>query len=534
MQHGRSKPARWRARVVFFAAILCLTGLTVPAWADTGDDRKTTADHTKFEVLQVKFSFGPDVTKACLSCHTEAARQIQKTTHWTWDYEHPDTGQKLGKRNVINSFCGSPMSNEAVCTSCHIGYGWKNLKTDLSEQDRVDCLVCHDTTGTYRKAYGKAGHPLYEGEDAPDLTRIAKAVGPTSRRSCGSCHFYGGGGDGVKHGDLDSSLSEPDEFLDIHMDAEGLNFTCSTCHNPKGHAVPGSRYRVTAKDEEGIDAPGKEYKSHASCESCHGTVPHINKAKLNDHTDKVACQTCHIPAFARGMIATKTWWDWSTAGRLDKDGKPMVIMGDDGHPEYSSIKGDFRYEEDVVPTYRWFDGQVRYTLWTDKLDDSQQPIPVNDIVGSYDDPKSRIWPFKVMRGKQIYDTENKTLLVNHLFSNEDDTAFWTNFDWDKAVKAGADYAGQPFSGKYGFTETVMYWPITHMVPPKDEALACDSCHAKDSRLNGLPGFYVPSRDNLPLLDLLGYAFVALCVLGVLGHTALRIFFCFRRNRCDAA
>ncbi|MEW8584283.1 MAG: cytochrome C, partial [Candidatus Thiodiazotropha sp.] len=61
----------------------------------------STADHTKFEALQRTFQSGPEVTKACLECHTEAARQIHKTTHWNWKFTHPDTGEELGKRTIV-------------------------------------------------------------------------------------------------------------------------------------------------------------------------------------------------------------------------------------------------------------------------------------------------------------------------------------------------------------------------------------------------------------------------------------------------
>jgi len=75
-----------------------------------------------------------------------------------------------------------------------------------------------------------------------DLTKVAQNVGKTSRETCGACHFYGGGGDGVKHGDMDSSLKMPGRYLDVHMDAKGLNFSCATCHATQGHNIPGSRY----------------------------------------------------------------------------------------------------------------------------------------------------------------------------------------------------------------------------------------------------------------------------------------------------
>ena len=44
--------------------------------------RISTTDHSKFEGLQQPFETGPDVTKACLVCHTEAAKQIHQTIHW--------------------------------------------------------------------------------------------------------------------------------------------------------------------------------------------------------------------------------------------------------------------------------------------------------------------------------------------------------------------------------------------------------------------------------------------------------------------
>jgi len=53
-------------------------------------EQQSTADHSKFKVLKEKFKTGPDMTKACLSCHTEAAKHIMKTTHWTWEVVTPD------------------------------------------------------------------------------------------------------------------------------------------------------------------------------------------------------------------------------------------------------------------------------------------------------------------------------------------------------------------------------------------------------------------------------------------------------------
>jgi hypothetical protein len=201
-----------------------------------------------------------------LSCHTEAARQIQATTHWTWDALNPWNRQRLGKRNVINTFCIGVPSNYPHCTACHVGYGFKDEDFDLPEQD-MDCLVCHDQTGTYKKIPGLSGNPAYRAMEYPpfsgkrippvDLRYVAQHAGATSRRTCGACHFYGGGGSGVKHGDLDSSLHSPSKSLDVHMDAKGLNFSCATCHMTTAHKVPGSRYAPTAIEHLGAIVRGE-------------------------------------------------------------------------------------------------------------------------------------------------------------------------------------------------------------------------------------------------------------------------------------
>ncbi|HHI68910.1 MAG TPA: cytochrome C, partial [Planctomycetes bacterium] len=132
----------------------------------------STADHSKFKILQQDFPDGPSVTKACLTCHTEAARQIMKTSHWTWIC--PKARKEMGVKEIkhqvpygkaeyiINNFCISLPSNEPRCTSCHAGYGWADKTFDFKNQYLVDCLVCHDQTGKYKKFPTAAGHPVYK------------------------------------------------------------------------------------------------------------------------------------------------------------------------------------------------------------------------------------------------------------------------------------------------------------------------------------------------------------------------------------
>lgn len=513
------------ARFVFGSVIACagfaflLSLAAIEADAATsmgpGSTPQSTADHNTFEKLKQKFETGPEVTRACISCHTNAAKQLHKTTHWTWDYTNPETGQRLGKRNVVNNFCISAGPNIAECSSCHIGYGWKDDSFDFASEENVDCLVCHDTTGTYSKKALREG-----GKRAPNLSKIARNVGRTSRATCGTCHFSGGGGKAVKHGDIDPTLAHPDFFVDVHMDADGLDFACSTCHTSEEHNVAGSRYTPMAADKHGIDVPGAMVGGRASCESCHGFTPHPeeNHPKLNDHTDRVACQTCHIPRYSRGDFATKSWWDWSTAGQMKDDGTVLARLDENGLEIYNSKKGDFKWDEWSRPEFRWFDGTVRFTLYGDQID-PEQVVQINSIEGVSDDPNARIWPFKIMRGRQPYDKENKSIVA---VLTTGKTGFWKTFDWPSAIEQGMERIDQPYSGEYDFVTTEMYWPISHMVAPATEALACNDCHTKDGLLKDLTGFYMPGRDSYEWLTQLGWAGTLLALIGVIIHMGLRV------------
>jgi hypothetical protein len=215
-------------------------------------------------------------------------------------------------------------------------------------------------------------------------------------------------------------------------------------------------------------------------------------------------------------------WDWSTAGQKGPDGKPLMKKDAKGRIVYDAKKGDFVLGENVIPEYRWFNGEVTYTLLGDKVDKSDGLTPINRLGGSAADGKSLIWPMKVMRGAQPYDPVNRTLVTPHTAGN-DDTAYWKNFGWEKAIATGMATSGAPFSGKVDFVRTEMSWPITHMVAPKEKALRCSECHSAEGRLKDVAGIYIPGRDRSQIIDYAGFGIAALALLAVLGHGLLRIF-----------
>ena len=451
---------------IIIAAVTALTayGTAVPAWG--------AGDHQK---MSGPFATPMEVTKKCLECHADAAHEVMQTSHWTWKLEQ-DFGQRglvdRGKINTVNNFCISINGNWARCTSCHIGYGWKDADFDFSDPGRIDCLVCHDTTGTYTKPGPAAGMPAgYTGNEKfdkkpVDLVTVAQGVGMPSRDNCIVCHGFGGGGNNVKHGDIDSSMKSPSREHDVHMGSDGRNFACQACHATDNHRIKGNAMVVSPLGD-----------NHLACTECHEAEPH-GETLLNNHMARVACQTCHIPYIAKEM-PTKLSWDWSAAGEDIQD----PPKDEYGMHTYNKNKGSFVWGKNVVPAYTWYNGRAGGYLVGDKID-PEQVTRLSYPLGDINDRAAKIYPFKVHVGKQIYDKNNNYLITPKLFgSPKDPDAYWVNFDWNKAAEAGMKATGLAYSGEYGFAPTAMYWRINHMVTPAGKALGCLDCHGDNGRLD---------------------------------------------------
>jgi len=411
------------------------------------------------DIVKGDFKTGQDVTRACLECHEETATEFMKTTHWTWEskaFDVPwrDEDVTIGKINQINNFCISSQGNEKTCMNCHAGYGWdEGPESALASEENVDCLACHADVGIYSK--GTFGNPA----EGTNLLAAAQSVRVPTRDNCGKCHFDGGGGNGVKHGDLDESLYFPDQSLDVHMGGE-VNMQCVDCHWTENHQVLG---RMLA-DNYTIDP-----QEQVSCEQCHVDQKHEDE-RLNTHLSAVACQTCHIPTIAL-EDPTKTYWDWSKSGDEGRE---------DDHFTYLKIKGEFTYDKNFAPTYLWFNGDNEYRYLLGDPLGKDGITYINKPAGNIQDKRAKIFPFKVHIANQPYDVKNNYLLAP-VTSGEN--GYWTTFDWNNAFELSEKKMGLPYSGEYGFTETYMYWPTTHMVQAADQALQCDACHGENGRLD---------------------------------------------------
>jgi octaheme c-type cytochrome (tetrathionate reductase family) len=417
-----------------------------------------TPDHSTLVALKGKPS-PQEVTRTCLSCHPKVGQDLLKTAHWNWKGYSPtlkgfEHRIDISLTLMVNNACIAIGPNLQECASCHIGYGWVDAKFDFTNPANIDCLVCHDTTGNYRKDPGKRGLP----DPSLDLTAIAQKVGRPSRQACGSCHFVSGGAPYTKHGDLEPVLADPPADFDTHMGA--LKMRCQDCHTTTEHRIAGMS----------MSAPAVEGRTR--CEKCHGPTPHgvagVLSRHLDDHIRAVACETCHIP-FIANASPTLLRRDYSHAGQNLPKRLDQYRM-----PEYDKKFGTLTWGKHLVPTYLWYDGTRNASLAGDKIDPSSAVI-LNAPVGEKRNPAARIFPFQVHAAVQPYDTENKILAMPKLLDD-----YWADFEWSKAIADGMKQVGLPYSGKYGFVETKMYSSIHHEVVPAKKALGCSDCHTVEA------------------------------------------------------
>lgn len=480
-------------------------GIEKPAYKSS--QHKLKNDHSNFEELQQEFESGPEVTKACLSCHEEIGKEILKIH--MWNYECPsDSKYKHGKSGVtLNNTAMSALPNKFSCYRCHISYRWEDPNLLLNSVENIDCLICHEqTNGKYNE---------YKKEWNPYLNKIAQNVGSPTKRNCGACHFYRSGGDGALRGDLNTKLLNASRDQDVHMDISGPNFDCVDCHITQNHKVSARCY------ENPAIISGSEDNQRYNCTFCHNDNLHQSIEKINDHIDRVACETCHIPIISRDHYS-RVWSDFSKAGKM-KDGKIFKTKDQNGKKRYDSRKGEWHWAKDIEPEYFWFNGGFSYTLATDKIDPSRT-VMLNYTNTDYKDNQSKIYPFKVHRANQPYDkAKNTMVLPKFTDQNKESGAYWIDYDWNKAIEAGMKEAGLPYSGEYDFVKTAYIYPIHHMVMPKENALKCADCHRRNNgRLAQLSGFYMPGRDRSLVIEYCGLLLIIVAFSSVSIHAFVNI------------
>lgn len=413
-------------------------------------------------------------TETCLECHQQEAEDFFHSQHYQWRGGTPAIvnaeGEQLGKLEIINDFCTNPAGPQWIgqvksdegrvlargCSSCHAGKGKMPAKEISDEQlDNIDCLICH-ASGYRRDLYptGDGGWEwkpiLWNNQEGLDI--ISKRLSSPKRVMCLRCHSASGGGPNYKRGDLEYILAKPPREHDVHMATDGPDMSCVDCHGADEHRVRG----------RGIDLAATDSPDKLSCDgACHGATPH-ESARLNSHSEKVYCATCHIPTFARS--------------------EPTDMRRDWSETHYSDEKGKYAYQvtlqSDVTPVYNWFNGKS----WIQKAGEPVRRNAQGEVTmvlpqGSVDDPEAKIFPFKLHQGVLPLLEDKQWLLP---IATEQ---VYYDGDVDSAVRHAAEYYYGITDVDYDWTETIRYMGIFHGVVPKEEALSCGDCHSEGGRMD---------------------------------------------------
>jgi hypothetical protein len=257
---------------------------------------------------------------------------------------------------------------------------------------------------------------------------------------CLRCHLGAGGGPNAKHG------VSPTKDTDVHM-AAGIQ--CVQCHTTEKHKVAGGA------DLKAQDLPDVKVE----CSNCHTAAPHKGDwAVLNNHVNRIACQTCHIPLIARDpTLPTVTDRDWTKPVLNDKTG----LYGPTN-----------KMANNLMPEYRW---------WNRHMTTPPEPV------GSIDAPTAKIMAWKRTNYTVIADkANNQPIYIKAGVYN-------VTGDPLAAAKKGAADAGQQFSGEITGKLETMVFSLNHQVAAKEQALKCTECHSSQGRLDLVALGYTPEK-----------------------------------------
>ncbi len=483
--------------------------------------------------LAEPFGKKQSINNFCVAIDTNEARCTMCHAGYGWGYSDPDNPSKAG--NYV------PAGESAVEYYASLA----NPIDYFDDPSRIDCLVCHSSSSKYQKGRTWAGYPVewdnngFPGDGRPSnpsdptITNASEAVlletatnlvGSPGVGQCGRCHFGAGGGDNVKKGDIGSTLrladnnstdpvfaavptSLPKNEIDVHL---GAGLTCTDCHRVP--ETEQNRHRILGQGVHNVPTAGRLF-----CTDCHDAAPH-GDASLDNHALDVACATCHVPTYSNAQ-PTKMYWDWTVAGDRTGAYDPVVEGIVSANPafdsgqtrgQYDFKKGAFLWGEKVKPDVAWFDGRTFHLSTTDTFDDAEKDstVLIAAPVANYADIDAKIYPFKVMRGKQFADVttaNNNFLIVPELFgpgglwasvpASEDrkpGASPTADAMWDTVLTQGAQGSGQtaffgnpgdayPTERSWDFVETEMWMLITHEIAPAANALGgtqnnCGACH----------------------------------------------------------
>jgi len=430
---------------------LVLVFVQTPVSAGTGDvEDERFIDHAG-EVLPYNGA------ATCIECHEQQVATFGSSNHFLWH----------GKMNQINDFCTYPNINlglsklttvfgtlvDGGCLACHSSLGGKPVGSDPLN---ADCLTCH--AAEYRRTVALVdGAYVFVPNYAAMPETITIQARPT-RYACLTCHASSGGGHNNKRGDITLTLVNPLPENDVHM---GNGLLCVDCHQTENHRIAG----------QGADLRIDEGTPMRPCTDCHNIMK-AHKPDIKQHLSKVACQSCHIPAYARS-VSTDMIRDHHEA-EINAKGlyEPAIIRG-----------------SNVVPVYAIWNGESEfYEFGEPAVEDQAMAKPMGNI------QDGKLYPFRLHETIMPQDPVSKALLPVK------SSILFQFGDMYLSILTGAKDAGFDLTDGYTYVTTWRWMGIYHEMPTASEALTCTACHDEGGRVDFSALGYDPKtfRNNKPL------------------------------------
>ena len=410
-----------------------------------------------------------DYPNNCLGCHQRQFTDMHTSTHYQWIGAAPDMANQPNSQqgkltNAVNSYCINILGDWKLCGKCHAGRG---LRPDdpAAGLTNIDCLVCHSEEYALKRDRMPDGTM---GVATPTDTMVQNVHKP-KRSNCLKCHAFAGGADGVKRGDLANALAtNTDKNIDVHMHVGGANLSCQSCHVFNNHKVigKGSDLRVTDDLSRG---------AAVNCGTCHSKMATTtlsengHPSSIKPHLARVACQTCHIPTYAK--FPTETHRDW----RYHHDGSPADGVSGPGHPY--TVK-----TQNLIPEYRWWNRKSNNALLHDNAELTFDPVtgtyPTSRPQGSVNDNASKLYPFKYKTALQPMRTTSKELIALDTLEY-----LGKSGNVQTAIANGLRNMGYSATDTYTWVTTDTYQLLNHGVNDEDRVAKCSDCHQNPGRMN---------------------------------------------------
>ena len=404
-------------------------------------------------------------SETCLQCHTTQAHEVHASVMYQWEGATPDmtSGPNLqGKiSGAVNSYCINILGNWDTCGNCHVGLGQPPTPDATPEQlANIDCMVCHQEAYRRKKVNGAF---------VPDLNAMtismdqaARTVHPPGRYNCLQCHAKAGGGDAVKRGDLTlAQISTTDRNFDVHMATTGGNMRCQECHTFTDHKVAG----------KGSDLRPTDSADKLECSDCHSNMTTAGGHEgeyVERHIARVACQTCHIPIYAKDASdspsseATETHRTWLTTHSTAPPFHPALYK-----------------DNDLVPEYRFWNRKSSNYLLHDSavIDPVTGRYPTSRPLGDVADDQAKLYAFKYKTAEQPFAHDQSKLIAL------DTSVFFATGDPIAATEQGLVNMGLSENEPYSWVETDTFQMLNHQVSTSGAALECNDCHGSTQRMD---------------------------------------------------